>query len=107
MIRRRIPVLALALTLTLASIAGAAAANQVSGVGEGIGSTRISACRSAIQQSSAAASVAASNAQRTVDARIFLTVEVSACECEQSTTSSQTWTCIAPWRLVAMPVERH
>ena len=105
--RIRTTALALAaLAVTVAGMPGPAFA-QVSGVGDGTGSSRLEACRRAIAQSSAHAGVAATNAQRSVDARIFITAEVSACECEQSTTGSLSWTCIAPWRLVAMPVERH
>ncbi|MBJ7484461.1 hypothetical protein [Brevundimonas sp.] len=105
MTRTRTTALALA-ALAVAGMPGPAFA-QVSGVGDGTGSSRLEACRRAIAASSSHAGVAATNAQRSVDARIFITAEVSACECEQSTTGSLSWTCIAPWRLVAMPVERH
>ncbi|WGM46528.1 hypothetical protein KOAAANKH_01399 [Brevundimonas sp. NIBR10] len=107
MTRTRTTALALAaFAVAVTGLPGPAFA-QVSGVGEGNGSTRLEACRRAIAASSSHAGVAATNAQRSVDARIFITAEVSACECEQSTTGSLSWTCIAPWRLVAMPVERH
>ena len=103
MIRKRTPLLA----LTLASIAGVAFAAQVSGVGDGTGTTRLEACRRAIQESSSHATPAAEVAQRNMDQRTLVTVEISPCECEQAATGVYPWTCIAPWRLVAMPAERH
>lgn len=99
----RAKTLLVGLAAATALIAGAAWA-QVLGIGEGSGSSRLEACRAAMQDASRDSEFAARSAQRNVDSRTLVSAEVSPCDCEEdkspTASSYQRWKCIAAWRLV-------
>lgn len=99
--------LVMTLSLIFASTASLAWAGPVAGVEQGSGTSRLTACVSATRLSSQRATSAADTAQHQMDARTLVTAEIGACECEEPAAGSTLWMCMATWRLVAMPVERH
>lgn len=98
------------LGLAAIAVASAAWAAPVSGVGDGSGSTRLNACHAALRDAARDSDGAAQVARQDLDNRsVLVTAEVSPCDCEANpaaTYAGDSWRCLAPWRLVAMPERR-